>query len=520
MPDRSAHTSPGTIWIDVEDLFDYARVNPRPSGIQRVEFEVCRCLVAAAGEGRVRFLRHSAGGNAFRAVPWASVEALFAGLVAPSPGTTEAAAEDPAPAAGTLTPAVPDLIAPPPRRPRLRRRALSWVARRFPPHIRPPLGDAVLQQIGAIQSVMHAGRIAFETAFPPRRPAWTAAPAAPLPAAGAELPSGNEEASAAPVPDGPMLDVNDFDDALPGDTLLVLGSPWFHREYGALVASAKARKGVRFGVLLYDIIPLRRPEFCDAGLVDIFDRWLSTVLPHADVLMAISEASAADIHAYGKEKGWHLAMRPVAIPMGTGFGTPAPAARLAGRVYPKAGSYALIVSTIEARKNHLLLFRVWRRMLEEMPRDKVPTLVFAGRVGWMVADLMQALRNANYLDGKLVLFQDPTDGELTTLYQGARFTLFPSFYEGWGLPVTESLAFGKPPIISNTTSLPEAGGALARYFDPENTTEAYGVVRSVVEDEDGLRRWQDRVEEEFRPVTWDAAAEAVLRALETPATKA
>ena len=102
-------------------------------------------------------------------------------------------------------------------------------------------------------------------------------------------------------------------------------------------------------------------------------------------------------------------------------------------------------------------FTVGRDAMVLMPRagdhkGRLVRLVFAGRVGWMVADLMQQLRNAHYLDGKLVLFQDPTDGELTTLYQGAQFTLFPSFYEGWGLPVTESLAFGKPAIISNTCS--------------------------------------------------------------------
>ncbi|SHK17943.1 Glycosyltransferase involved in cell wall bisynthesis [Roseomonas rosea] len=505
MTARSDDAGSRTIWIDVEDLFDYARVNPRPSGIQRVEFEVCRCLVGAVGEGKVRFLRHAEGGMGFRPVPWVSVEALFAGLSTPMPATPEEAAEAPSPAPGTLTPAVPDAILPPPRPPRLRRRMLSWAARRVPGHIRPALGDAVLQQIGAIQSALHAGRIAWESVFPRRR---VTAPAAPAPAPLAEAPP-------APAPE-PRPPATETFAPRPGDMLLVLGSPWFHREYGALIARTKKATGLRFGVLLYDIIPLRRPEFCDAGLVGIFNHWLSTVLPHADVLMAISEASAADIHAYGQEKGWNLKARPVAIPMGTGFGSPAPATRLPGRRYPEPGTYALIVSTIEARKNHILLFRVWRRMLEEMPREKVPTLVFAGRVGWMVSDLMQQLKNAHYLGGKLVLFQDPTDGELTTLYQGAQFTLFPSFYEGWGLPVTESLAFGKPPIISNTTSLPEAGGPLARYFDPENTTEAYQVVREVVEDPEGLRAWQDRVAREFRPVTWDAAAEAVLRAIEEP----
>ncbi|HEY8613829.1 MAG TPA: glycosyltransferase family 1 protein [Roseomonas sp.] len=499
-----------TIWIDVEDLFDYARVNPRPSGIQRVEFEICRCLVGAAGEERVRFLRHAPGGTAFRAVPWSAVETLFAGLSTTRPGTPDEAAEDPAPAAGTLTPAVPDLITPPPRR-RLRRRALSWVARRVPAHLRAPIGDAVLQQIGAIHSALHAGRIAWESTF--RRPV-----PAPVPGLPAAAPAEPVPPPAAPVAKEKPTAGNEFDTARPGDILLVLGSPWFHREYAALVAAAKAEKGIRFGVLLYDIIPLRRPEWCDHTLIQLFEGWLSTVLPHADALMAISQASADDVASYAQEKGWKLQAKPVAIPMGTGFGSPAPAVRLPGRKYPEPGSYALIVSTIEARKNHILLFRVWRRMLEEMPREKVPTLVFAGRVGWMVADLMQQLKNADYLDGKLVLFQDPTDGELTTLYQGAQFTLFPSFYEGWGLPVTESLAFGKPCIISNTTSLPEAGGALARYFDPENTAEAYRVVREVVEDPEGLRNWQARVARDFRPVAWDEAARAVLRALEEPVT--
>lgn len=499
-----------TIWIDVEDLFDYARVNPRPSGIQRVEYEICRCLVRSAGVERVKFLRHGPGGTSFQAVPWTEVDTLFTGLSTPAPTTEEEAANDPAPATGTLTPSVPDLIPPPPRR-RLRRRFLSWAARRVPGHLREPLGTAFLHQVNAIHTAMHAGRIAWEAAFP-RRPA-------PLPQVEAASPPASEEAiptqgqKASVVAEPPQQSF----DARPGDILLVLGSPWFHRDYASLIQAVKAEKGLRFGVLIYDIIPLRRPEWCDHTLIQLFEGWLSTVLPHADALMAISQASADDLAAYAKEKGWPLQARPVAIPMGTGFGAPAPAIRLPGREYPEPGSYALIVSTIEARKNHVLLFRVWRRMLEEMPRDKVPTLVFAGRVGWMVADLMQQLRNAHYLDGKLVLFQDPTDGELTTLYQGAQFTLFPSFYEGWGLPVTESLAFGKPAIISNTTSLPEAGGALARYFDPESTTEAYHVIREVVEDPEGLRNWQARVARDFRPVAWDEAARAVLRALEEPA---
>lgn len=92
-----------------------------------------------------------------------------------------------------------------------------------------------------------------------------------------------------------------------------------------------------------------------------------------------------------------------------------------------------------------------------MPADAVPTLVFAGRVGWLVSDLMQQLENTQWLDGKIRFIQNPTDAELQRLYADCSFSVFPSFCEGWGLPVTESLAMGRPCVASNTTSIPEAG---------------------------------------------------------------
>ena len=74
------------------------------------------------------------------------------------------------------------------------------------------------------------------------------------------------------------------------------------------------------------------------------------------------------------------------------------------------------------------------------------------RVGWLVEDLMRQIVHADHLDGKLIVVEDPTDAELAALYQGCQFTVFPSLYEGWGLPVTESLAFGKPCLASSATA--------------------------------------------------------------------
>ncbi len=142
----------------------------------------------------------------------------------------------------------------------------------------------------------------------------------------------------------------------------------------------------------------------------------------------------------------------------------------------------------------MLAFRAGRRLTEELPADQVPTLVFAGRVGWMIADLLDALRNSRHLDGKIRIVSDADDMTLASLYRGARFTIFPSLYEGWGLPVTESLGYGKVCIASSSTSIPEAGGDFCLYHDPDNVTEAFELYRKAITEPEiiGGARTQDR----------------------------
>jgi glycosyltransferase involved in cell wall biosynthesis len=389
----------------------------------------------------------------------------------------------------------------------------------------------------------------------------------------------------------------------PGDVVLAMGAPWTHPNYPALIAREQARRGIRFALLVHDIIPVRHPEWFPRPLVRQFRSFLDEILPLCDRVAAISLATAADVTAYARETRVTLPAPVATIPVGANAGGanaagvdagglhpaaaisaaaipsgvnaaganpagvdpasadpaslhpasadpasadpaspippgPIPAGPLpagpcparanpageslatrpkasavrSGRL-PAAGSYVLFVSTIEARKNHLLLFRVWRRLAREMPPDKVPTLVFAGRVGWLVEDLMTQIDNTNRLDGKLIIIEDATDSELAALYQGCLFTVFPSFYEGWGLPVTESLAFGKPCLIADRTSLPEAGGEFARRFDPDNLHDAFTAIRDTILDPEGLALWAAHIRHAFRPVSWAASADALLTAL-------
>ena len=454
------------IWIDVEDLFVYATGSPRPSGIQRLSFEIQRALIDRFGSGGpVRFVRHDPVRASFAEIAWEEVAALYNDMVAapPAPAARDRSMEPPG--AGPY------------------RRVLGPLTDRLPARIRTPLTHAVHYQKKALGALMLAGRGAI---------------ARPRTGPHAARAAGSVEAFTNGV--------------RPGDILLAIGSPWWHRDYGGHIARTRARHDMRFALLIYDLIPVRHPEWCDRELITRFASWLEGVLPVADVLLAISRSTAGDVERHATRNGIALSNPVTPIPIGTGF-APSPEQGPPSPGLPAPGTYALFVSTIEARKNHVLLFRAWRRLLDDMPPDRVPTLVFAGRVGWLVADLMQQLANTRYLDGRVVIIEDPSDADLAALYRGCLFTLFPSLYEGWGLPVTESLAFGKPCLIADGSSLPEAGGPLARYFDADNLGDAVRAIRAVLDDRDGLATWEAQIRRDFRPTPWSDTATALLEAL-------
>jgi glycosyltransferase involved in cell wall biosynthesis len=477
------------LWLDVEDLFEYARTNyRRPSGIQRLAFEIYRELQARYGAtGQVCFVCHSLTGNSFQAVPWSEVAALFAALAnsdaTPTSSPQKGHREGPGP--GPVFPHLPS------------RRLIRRLAYRLSPSLRADVIDAVLSQARAVRA---CGRVAATLARGAARIVRTLVRQSDRPKA--------DDPPVAPASDSSFADL-----AAPGDILLMLAAAWSHPNYADLIRRQCKANGLRFALLVYDLVPLRHPEWCDRVVAISFRNWIDGVLRLSDNVFAISHATTADTEAYASEQEIALPGPIVTLPIGS---TKWHTVERHSAGLPPPGSYALVVSTIEARKNHLLLFRVWQRLLRELPRDRVPTLVFAGRVGWLVDDLMQQIANTEGLGGKLLHIDSPSDSALAALYDGCLFTLFPSFFEGWGLPVTESLAFGKPCIISNRTSLPEAGGKLARSFDPDNLHDAYAVIRKAIEDPAALARWQAQVQHEFRPVPWSATVDALLDGLGYP----
>jgi hypothetical protein len=95
-----------------------------------------------------------------------------------------------------------------------------------------------------------------------------------------------------------------------------------------------------------------------------------------------------------------------------------------------------------------------------------------------------------------------SDDDLASLYEHCLFTLYPSHYEGWGLPVTEALCHGKLPLVSDASSLPEAGGAFAEYFAAGSTPALAAAAERLILDADYRRGRERQIRAAFRPRAW------------------
>lgn len=511
-----------SVWIDVEDIFQYFDANTRPSGIQRLVFEILRVIRRQAetrdAPMQVRLIRRFVADAVpeasstpeapqeqalFAAVSFGELAALFDGTLRPARASSQVAPPPPPPV-DTL----PDDEAVPVPRLSLARRLRHMVIRRMellPPEIGTPLLTIAINQLQVARLARRVVMPRTGREMPP-----SVAPDGPAEVPAAETPIGAPPAVPQP-PDLPQPRAAQPDLPQPGDVFLILGAAWSEPGFGERLARMRGTYGIEPVLLIYDLIPALRPEWCARSLIDDFRHWLNSTLPQCGRLLAISQATARSVEDYARDNRLELITPVQPIPIGSGFGVKQ-ALGIRPLGLPPARSYVLFVSTLEARKNHILAFLVWRRLLSETPPAQVPTLVLAGREGWLVADLMQQMENTNWLHGKIRLLRDPTDDELAHLYDGCQFTLFPSLFEGWGLPVTESLINGAPCIASSSTSIPEAGGALTRYFDPENADDAYRVIRDTLADPEGIVRWREEVRTQFAPVPWERTADAILDA--------
>jgi glycosyltransferase involved in cell wall biosynthesis len=293
----------------------------------------------------------------------------------------------------------------------------------------------------------------------------------------------------------------------PGDVVVSFGASWINATYAKNILAAKRRYGIKFCTTIHDLIPIDAPQMVQWHQRIRYRRWIDSIVPASDAIFTVSAHSRDAILELCRRRGWP-APPVIVLPLGSSL-RPSTSVANVRDLLPQR--FALFVSTLEIRKNHRFLLRVWQRLIARHGADAVPTLVFVGRVGWLAAELVSELNASDCLDGKVVVLSDLTDGELREAYRRCLFTVFPSLYEGWGSPVAESLELGKFCVASKLTSLPEVGGSFADYFDPTDEADAQATIERVLFEPGYLEAREAYVREQYRPKTWSQCVDAVLR---------
>jgi glycosyltransferase involved in cell wall biosynthesis len=171
-----------------------------------------------------------------------------------------------------------------------------------------------------------------------------------------------------------------------------------------------------------------------------------------------------------------------------------------------------VLGTIEPRKNHLLLLHVWRQLVEELGAS-APHLVIVGQRGWECEQVVDLLDRCVALEEHVTELKRCTDGELATWLGHAQALLFPSFIEGYGIPLVEALACGLPVIASDLPVFREIAGGIPDYLDPLDGPAWRRAIIDYAYSENPRRAEQMRRLSGFTPPAWGghfAVVEALL----------
>ncbi len=289
---------------------------------------------------------------------------------------------------------------------------------------------------------------------------------------------------------------------LPG-ILRQAGARLYHSPYYLM----PYRPGVPSVVTCYDLIPLVCPEYFTGTQRLIYRLTHILALKAARVVLAISEATKADL-----ARAFHLDPQRIHVtPLAADFSfTPRPPAQIVAvrAKYALPERYVLYLGINKPHKNLARLVQAWQaaNLRSQFPDLK---LVIAGQWDERYPEARRLAEELGLKDQ--VVFAGPvSEADLPALYSGALLFVFPSLYEGFGLPVLEAMACGTPVVCSNTSSLPEVAGNAALLVEPQDVTALADAVSRAANDEELRQAMRKKGLTQAARFSWERTAQETL----------
>jgi glycosyltransferase involved in cell wall biosynthesis len=268
--------------------------------------------------------------------------------------------------------------------------------------------------------------------------------------------------------------------------------------------------GIKTVFTLHDLIYCVHPETHKP-----LNRWFLTLmmprfLRMADAVIAISENTRQDAMRF-----YHLEEDKIHVVyegVNKSF-RPASARAMADirRLYALPQRFILYLGTIEPRKNLITLLEAYRDLLRG---DSELRLVIAGKKGWLYTGFFERMREWG-LEEQVLFPGFIPEADLPALYSAAELFVFPSLYEGFGLPILEAMACGTAVVSSNASSLPEVAGDAALMVDPHSVNDLARAMSRLLDDEALRRELESRGVRQAAKFTWELAARDTLAVYES-----
>lgn len=251
---------------------------------------------------------------------------------------------------------------------------------------------------------------------------------------------------------------------------------------------------VRPVYLVHDLIPISHPQFARAGEELRHRQRMRTALRTGVGIIGNSRSTLDELARFAETE--RLALPPF---LAAWLGIDALPAVSTGDL-PIVPTFVTL-GTIEARKNHLLLLNVWSKLVDRMG-NTAPRLLIIGQRGWEADEVFHRLDHDENLRGVVIELGRCSDEEVAKHLRSARALLFPSFAEGYGLPLVEALAAGVPAIASDLSVFRELCGDIPTYLGPHDERAWEAAIIDLVRPESALRSTQLQRLRGFVAPTW------------------
>jgi len=268
-----------------------------------------------------------------------------------------------------------------------------------------------------------------------------------------------------------------------------------------------SRAGVRSIYFVHDLIPITHPQLCRAGEALKHRERMRTVLATATGVIGNSKATLEELANFGRAEDIHL---PSSIAAWLGSDELPAAIATNTAEHPTF----VVLGTIEARKNHILLLDIWSKMIDALG-DQAPHLLIIGRRGWEAEPVFELLDRSAKLRNHVTELNSCSDDELARHLASASALLFPSLAEGFGLPLVEALAAGVPVIASDLPALREIGAGIPLYLDPLDSAGWQAAILHYSRPDGGAREGQIARMNGFRAPDWNSHFDRVEMWLES-----